>query len=83
MDRMEKMQYPVERRIKQKRFVCGVCGASFLMGSPGRAVGEKIIPEFGGVNQEKAPVISAYLKRMSGKNPQEIVEERYRRFRKM
>ncbi len=47
------------------------------------AVGEKIIPEFGGVNQEKAPVISAYLKRMSGKNPQEIVEERYRRFRKM
>lgn len=52
---------------------------------------EKIIPEFGGVSKENISLISNYLKeniieflnRMSEKSRDEIVEERYQRFRKM
>lgn len=52
---------------------------------------EKIIPEYGGAKKENVPLISNYLKenmidflkKMSNKSPDEIVEERYQRFRKM
>lgn len=52
---------------------------------------EKIIPEFGGAKKETVPIISNYLKeqiiaflnKMSAKSAEEIVEERYRRFRGM
>lgn len=52
---------------------------------------EKIIPELGGARKDKVPFISNFLKEniieflnaMSRKSPEEIVEERYQRFRKM
>lgn len=52
---------------------------------------EKIIPDFGGTDKEKAPVISACLKehiieflnKMSRKSAEQILEERYCRFRNM
>lgn len=52
---------------------------------------EKIIPEFGGARKENVQMISSYLKeniikfldKMSSKSTEEILEERYRRFREM
>lgn len=52
---------------------------------------EKIVPEYGGANQANLTKISDYLKkniidfliRMSSKSTEELVEERYRKFRKI
>lgn len=52
---------------------------------------EKIIPEFGGATMSNVPMISNYVKeniiaflnKMTMKSVDEIVEERYKRFRKM